>query len=257
MIKKLIINPLYVHLEVAIMCLIKVFHTEGEVIVNGDRNIIKANKLQEEEVSLKFFQKPSFVKSIIYGFFRESKAKRSYEYAVKLLSFNVLSPLPIAWYEEKTKMGLLADSFYICSYIRYDFTFRELIHDPLFPDRENILKQFTRFTFNMHENNVNFLDHSPGNTLIVKSETNPEKYEFYLIDLNRMKFEKLSINQRMDNFKKLWLSKKMVAIISKEYALLSNISEIDLYNELLKSSQGFKKKIVKKKYLKRMYKKRG
>lgn len=237
------------------MRLIKVFHTKGEIVVKGDRNIITVNKLGKDEVGLKFFKKPNFMKSIIYGFFRESKAKRSYDYAVKLLSFNVLTPLPIAWYEEKTKLGLLADSFYICSYIRYDFTFRELIHDPLFPDRENILKQFTRFTFNMHENNVNFLDHSPGNTLIVKSKIDPNKYDFYLIDLNRMKFQKLSISERMDNFKKLWLSKKMAAIISKEYALLSNISEIDLYNELLKSSKGFKNKIVKKKYLKRMYKK--
>lgn len=248
---------MYKHLEVEIMRLIKVFHVEGKVVVIGDRNIIKANILGDDEVGLKFFQKPNFIKAIIYGFFRESKAKRSYNYAVKLLSYNVSTPQPIAWYEEKTNLGLLADSFYICSYIKYDFTFRELIHDPLFPDRDNILKQFTQFTFNMHEHNVNFLDHSPGNTLIVKSKINPNQYDFYLIDLNRMKFEKLSMHERMDNFKKLWLSKKMVTIISKEYAKLSGVLEEELYDELLKSSQGFKRKIVKKKYLKRMYKKRG
>jgi hypothetical protein len=37
----------------------------------------------------------------------------------------------------------------------------ELIHDPLFPDRKNILEQFTEFTFRMHEASINFLDHSP------------------------------------------------------------------------------------------------
>jgi len=55
----------------------------------------------------------------------------------------------------------------------------------------------------MHEARVNFLDHSPGNTLVTKrGEGN---YDFYLIDLNRMKFQNLSIEDRMDNFKKMWL----------------------------------------------------
>jgi hypothetical protein len=36
----------------------------------------------------------------------------------------------------------------------------------------------------MHEASINFLDHSPGNTLIVKKSEG--KYDFYLVDLNRM-----------------------------------------------------------------------
>ena len=69
-----------------------------------------------------------------------------------------------------------------------------------------------------------------------------------------MKFEELSIEKRMDNFKKLWLSKTMVKIISNEYAKLSGESEENLLNVLMQKTQDFKRKITKKKYLKRKLK---
>ena len=66
-----------------------------------------------------------------------------------------------------------------------DLTFRELTKDLNYPDHEIILRAFTRFTFQLHENGINFLDHSPGNTLVKKVG---KEYEFYLVDLNRMNF---------------------------------------------------------------------
>jgi hypothetical protein len=160
-----------------------------------------------------------------------------------------LTPFPIAYIENRSRLGLLRDSYYVSQQIDYDFTIRELIHDPLFPDRNVILEQFTEFTFKMHEAKVNFLDHSPGNTLIVKKASG--QYEFYLIDLNRMNFKNLSIEERMDNFKKMWLSKKMVKVIAKAYARLSGEPEEKLHAILLEKTLQFKRKITKKKYLKR------
>ena len=66
-----------------------------------------------------------------------------------------------------------------------------------------------------------------------------------------MKFEDLSIEMRMDNFKKMWLSKQMVKVVAKKYAELSNLSEEKLYKILLEKTTQFKRKITKKKYLKR------
>ena len=105
----------------------------------------------------------------------------------------------------------------------------------------------------MHENRINFLDHSPGNTLIVKKGEG--QYDFYLIDLNRMTFEELSIAQRMDNFKKLWLSKTMVKIIARKYAVLSREDPEQLQRILLEKTIAFKRRITKKKWLKRKLKK--
>ncbi len=246
---RITIHSKYQNQETAIFNLIATFFGEGDLVVKGSRNTIKTNLLGNEKVSIKFFQKPGFIKSIVYSFFRSSKAKRSFDYANYLLQNGISTPFPIAFIEERNSFGLLENSFYICHQINYDFTIRELIHDPLFVERNSIIEQFTEFTFKMHQAKVNFLDHSPGNTLIVKKGNN--QYEFYLVDLNRMKFQELSIEQRMDNFKKMWLSKQMIKIVAKKYANLSNNSAEKLHTILLKKSTQFKRKITKKKYLKR------
>lgn len=252
---KIIINPKYIDQEKAILQLVNSFFKEGELIVEGSRNTIKSNVLGNEKVNIKFFQKPGLFKSIIYSFFRSTKAKRSYEYANYLLNHNIPTPLPIAYIEERGPLGLLGKSYYISEQIDYDFTIRELIHDPLFPERDLIMEQFTEFTYKMHQAQVNFLDHSPGNTLIVNNGGG--NYDFYLIDLNRMKFEELSMEQRMDNFKKMWLSKQMIKVVAKKYAALSNQAEEKIYPILLGKSIAFKRKINKKKYLKRKIGRKG
>ena len=246
---KIIVHPQYKTQENSILQLVTDFFTEGDLIVKGARNIIKSNVLRDKKVNIKFFQKPGIFKSIIYSFFRSTKAKRSFDYANYLIEHSILTPFPIAYIENRNRFGFLKDSYYICQQIDYDFTIRELIHDPLFPERTVILEQFAKFTFKMHEAKVNFLDHSPGNTLVVKKDSG--KYEFYLIDLNRMNFKNLSIEERIDNFKKMWLSKTMVKVIAKTYAQLSNESEEKLQSILLEKTNQFKRKITKKKYLKR------
>ena len=246
---KIILNPNYIKSEKSILQLVNSFFDQGNLIVQGSRNTIKSNFLENETINIKFFKKPGFIKSIIYSFFRSTKAKRSFDYANYLIDHLIETPIPIAYVEERNSLGFLGDSFYICQQIDYDFTIRELIHDPLFPNRNEILEEFTEFTFKMHEAKVNFLDHSPGNTLIIKNGNS--RYDFFLIDLNRMKFEDLSIEMRMDNFKKMWLSKQMVKVVAKKYAELSNLSEEKLYKILLEKTTQFKRKITKKKYLKR------
>ena len=249
---RIIIHSKYAAQEKAILQLVTAFFDAGNLIVKGSRNTIKSNVLGEEKVNIKYFKKPGVFKSVIYSFFRSTKAKRSYDYANYLLEHNIPTPFPIAYVEERNQFGLLGDSYYVSEQIDYDFTIRELIHDPLFPERNVILEQFTEFTFRMHEAKVNFLDHSPGNTLIIKKGAG--QYDFYLIDLNRMQFENLSIEARMDNFKKMWLSKSMVKVIAKKYAELSGQSEEKLHAVLLEKTLDFKRKITKKKWLKRKLK---
>jgi len=246
---RITIHPKYKNQEEAILQLVKTFFGAGDLIVKGSRNIIKSNFLGNEKVNIKFFQKPDFIKSIIYSFFRSTKAKRSFDYANYLLAHNIKTPFPIAFVEERAGLGLLGNSFYFCEQIDYDFTIRELIHNPLFPERDLIVEQFAEFTFKLHEAKINFLDHSPGNTLIVNNGNGT--YDFYLIDLNRMKFEDLSIEKRMDNFKKMWLSKQMIKVVAKKYAALSNESEEKIHTILLEKSTQFKRKTARKKYLKR------
>ena len=246
---QVILHPDFKNQKNSILQLVATFFNEGDLIVKGARNTIKSNDLEGKRVNIKYFAKPNLFKSIIYSFFRSTKAKRSFDYANYLLVHNIATPAPIAYVENRNRLGFLSESYYICDQVEYDFTIRELIHNPLFPDRKNILEQFTEFTFRMHEASINFLDHSPGNTLIVKKSEG--KYDFYLVDLNRMKFENLSIEARMGNFKKMWLSKTMVKIVASTYSKLSQQPEAVLHKILLKTTTSFKRKITKKKYLKR------
>ncbi len=227
------------------------FDEKGETFY-AKRNTIKIFQVEEEEWNIKSFKIPHLINKIAYRFFRKSKAQRSFEYATHLLQQGILTPKPIAFLEKYTFLGL-GNSFYISENLHYDLTFRELIHDKKYPDRENILKQFTSFTFQLHEKGIHFLDHSPGNTLIVAKEK--QLYDFYLIDLNRMKFGTMDFNSRMKNFANLTLTDDMIAIISKQYAVLyrkdyalvkntmTEISETTAVKRAKK--QAFKKKIGK------------
>lgn len=160
-----------------------------------------------------------------------------------MIECGVSTPFPIAYIEQTSVFGLKS-SYYISEHIDYDFEFRALIHNPKFSEREKILQQFAAFTFKLHQNNVNFLDHSPGNTLVVKTENS---YQFYLIDLNRMRFENMTFKKRMHNFRRLWLSKTMIKVIAKKYSELYNKPYQETHDLMLKHSMDFQHKINRKK----------
>jgi hypothetical protein len=237
-------HPKHQSWSVEILGLVDDFNIKGENVIQGDRNAIKRFDLNGKSINIKSFKAPKAINAFIYKFIRKSKAKRSFEYAEKLLSLDILTPFPVAYIEEFSIFGL-KKSYYISEHIDFDFDFRALIHNPKFPDRENILTQFTKFTFKLHENRVNFLDHSPGNTLIVKKANNT--YDFYLIDLNRMRFETMNFNKRMHNFRRLWLSKAMLKIIAEAYAKLSNKTYQETHDVMLRYSRRFQRKIDSKK----------
>lgn len=225
------------------------FASIGDNVTEGARNIIKKLDVDGKTFNIKKFKTPNFFQSLVYKYLRKSKARRSYEYALRLKELKINTPSPVAYLEDFS-VGL-NESYYISEHLAYDFDFRKLNHNPNFPDRDNILKKFARFSYDLHEKGVNFLDHSPGNTLIVDTKTGEERYKFYLIDLNRMKFEPLNLDQRMHNLRRLWLSKKMIHIIAKEYAAISGNNLDEVHRLMTKHSRAFQKKVNSKKLKRR------
>jgi hypothetical protein len=130
-----------------------------------------------------------------------------------------------------------------------DLTFRELTKDLNYPDHEIIIRAFTRFTYNLHQKGVNFLDHSPGNTLIVKIDGG---YDFYLVDLNRMKFMDLCIEVRIANFAKLTTNKYIVKLMSDEYSKCIGKSSDYIFKIMWKHTCEFQYKYQRKKRIKKM-----
>jgi hypothetical protein len=240
----IIIHSKFTSYSKAISKAIRDFESSGKTVLKGDRNTIKYIEIEGLNMNIKQFKTPNIFNAFIYKFIRKSKARRSFEYGVILTQKSILTPTPIAYFETFSWFGL-KQSYYVSQHVTYDFDFRVLIHDLKIPNRFEILKQFTAFTFKLHEQKINFLDHSPGNTLIVKSDAG--QYNFYLIDLNRMRFETMSLRKRMHNFRRLWLSKAMIHIMSVEYAALSKIPLPEIQKLMLHYSRQFQKKIDSKK----------
>ncbi len=222
------------------------FDIKGEDYGNQDRNSLKLFELEGKTINVKSFRVPNLVNQIAYKFFRKSKAQRSFEYGKKLQSLNIGTPQPIGYYEFKTSF-LFKKSYYISEQLDCDLTYRELTIDLDYPNHEEILRAFTRFTFRLHENNVQFLDHSPGNTLIKKTA---EGYDFYLVDLNRMKFQKMDLETRIQNFAKLTTHKSMVKIMSDEYAKCCSINSEDIFEMMWKFTQDFQDRYWRKQRIK-------
>ncbi len=228
------------------------FKSSGEFLSDGARNKIKLFEVGRHTINVKSFKVPNLLNTFIYKYFRKSKARRSFEYANLLLSKAIGTPKPIAFCENFSALGLL-DSYYVSEHLAADLTFRELVTDPNYPDHENILRQFTRFSFNLHERGIEFMDHSPGNTLIKKEDEN--QYSFYLVDLNRMKFhESMSIELRMKNLSRLTPKKEMVAIMSNEYAKLSGQHESQIFQLFWQETSDFQQRYHKKIRLKKKLK---
>lgn len=214
---------------------IKNFENDGHTLSKA-RNTIKIFEFSGLKINVKAFQKPNFVNKIAYRYFRKSKAQRSFEHAAFLLKKGIGTPKPIAYFQENSSV-FFGKSYYVSEHLDYDLTYRDIIHDQTFPNRHEILKQFTRFTHRLHENGIEFLDHSPGNTLIVVNGT---EYEFYLVDLNRMKFhENMDYNTRIKNFKKLTSDKNMVATMSGEYAKLTGNDYHKVFSDMWENTAKF------------------
>ena len=247
-----IINPDFKFLEDDLKKVLQNFKTEGVLIGTDKRNAIKYFKVGAITINVKSFKKPSFINSIVYKYFRKSKARRSFEYANRLLENGVGTPQPIAFFEEYSLFGL-AKSFYISEQMQSDLTYRELVLNLDYPDYENILRQFTQFSFELHEKGIEFLDHSPGNTLI-KSCGNG-KYAFFLVDLNRMNFDQnLSFERRMKNLSRLTHREDMVAMMSDEYAKLYRQSYEKIFEKMNVLTSKFQKKYHRKIELKKKLK---
>ncbi|CAM3077165.1 lipopolysaccharide kinase InaA family protein [Flavobacterium frigoris] len=236
-----------------ILRFIKEFNSDlGTVFGNGDRNIIKLFELEEKKINVKSFKIPNIVNKVAYKYFRKSKAKRSFEYATILLEKGIGTPEPLAYFENFNNLGLL-DSYYVSEHLQADLTFRELVEVPDYPDHDNILRQFTKFTFDLHQKGIEFLDHSPGNTLIKKGQN--DTYSFYLVDLNRMNFhETMDFEMRMKNFSRLTPKKEMIVIMSNEYAKYYSESETAVFEKMWQFTVQFQDEFARKRRLKKKLK---
>ena len=216
------------------------YFSQSNVVLQDDRNTIKVVEFNNEPLVIKSFKRPHPLNRFIYSYLKKSKARRAYEFALKIPEF---TPKAIA-YIEYSSSTLLTNSYFICEKFDADFNMQA----PLFqhhPDKTNILRQFAQFVFQLHGAQILHQDLSPGNILI---GINDSGYEFQIIDINRMVFKPPSIRQRAKNFSKLWANDDDLRLMLKVYASMTGLGsrfiELGLkYNQQNKARKTRKRKI--------------
>ena len=215
------------------------YFNNAEKTIHKARNEIKIISFNEKQFVVKSFKKPSFIKSIYYTK-NHSKAKRSYEYSIKLNDFTPEAIAYIEFYENNK----LSNSFYISEYFEYDYTIKEPLRQIGFENKTKVLNEFAIFSSKLHDNGILHLDYSAGNILIKEKD---DKYIFKIVDVNRMIFKTLSLNEKLKNFDMLWANNENMTIIATQYAKSNNL-DIEMvvkkalwYSFRLKLFKNFKK----------------
>jgi len=224
------------------------FNQEKNIVIYDKRNIIKIVEFESKKYVVKYFKIPHLLNQIIYRFFRDSKAKRSFYNSMRLRQMDVHTPEPIGYIEFPIRFRF-KESFYVSEFFDFDFEIRAVFTDENFEDRENILQKFIEYTYMLHKKGVYHIDYSPGNILIKKEANN---YIFSIIDVNRMKFIEFDNNLRMKSISKLTNSKEDNHFMVQHYAKVSNIDEITLQNALDTALKEQEKYLANKKRLKKI-----
>lgn len=233
---KIVLNPQYEKYRTFIEEIPAIFPHEGKTI-QDKRNTIKVLERNGIFFNVKKFRIPLFINRIIYTFFRKTKTWRSYNYSMEINCRGFQSPEPVAYIEEY-RVGLLSDSYYICLQAPYSQEIREFYFGPL-EGYEDLFSAFARYTAALHEAGIYHKDYSPGNILIGKKD---EKFDFYLVDTNRMRFGPVSLREGCRSFERLFDNDEVYEFIAKEYAIGRNLD----IEECIQWTNYYKTRFLKK-----------
>lgn len=211
---KIFTNPQTPQHKEFISRLPEIFEQEGEIIYQG-RNVLKRFVNEGEKIIVKSYCNPLWFNRFIYRFFRSPKAVRSYEYADMLLKIGVGTPKPIGYYIETNGLWI-GRTYFACLESECPYTYRDF-RKTQFDNENEILLAIADTTALLHEKGIIHKDYSAGNILF---GTFDGKVKIEIIDLNRIRFREISIDEGCRNFDRIPGDKNVLRILSNEYAKL-------------------------------------
>ncbi|MCC8117960.1 MAG: hypothetical protein LIP09_04310 [Bacteroidales bacterium] len=216
---KIIVNP--AHPEIKAFA--EKIASEGlpsgsEIIYNGRRNQIYKLSAGGRLVTVKAFRVPNPINSVAYATVRKSKARRSYEYALRLNEKGIHSPSPLAYIEKRNGITL-ARSYYICDFVDAPTVRNWEQRD----DADEMLSALAQDMVKMHRLGIWHKDFSPGN--ILAKGNSKDGYEFYYVDINRMKFDVFDSKKLMQNFRCINLDERETRRLARHFAAAAGLDE--------------------------------
>ena len=213
----------------------------GDTLHSG-RNLIKRLRItstegESIEVCVKAFAVPARLQGFVYSHVRRSKALRCISNATTLLEKGVDTPDPIACIEFR-EYGCLRRSHYVSRYWHHDYDLRALLYRGVSNSRAThaLLEQLAAFTATQHDQGVMHLDYNPGNILV---RARGGGFDFSLVDLNRLRFKHLGINDRISGLVRLTTIAEYLRIIGGRYATLYGVDPDDFCRRLEAAQRRF------------------
>jgi hypothetical protein len=72
---------------------IKNFFKQNSNTIHKARNELKVIEYKNVQTVVKAFKIPNIINQVVYAYFRDSKAKKSYQNAIKLKNLNINTPI--------------------------------------------------------------------------------------------------------------------------------------------------------------------
>lgn len=213
-------NSLYEHLSPLIDSVVASgLPVDSRMVYDGPRNTVVAVTAEDgTDVSIKAFRVPIWINRIAYGMLRPSKASRSFNNAMRLISLGFDTPEPIAYAEQRT-LGLFGRSYYFCRHIHGVSEVRNIER---LPECEDIMAEIAVLMVRLHRAGVLVKDFSPGNVLYRTDAEGRRRY--MLVDINRMAFDVHDHERLMSMFTRMMNTEKLTARLAYHYCRAAGIA---------------------------------
>ncbi len=211
----MLLNPKYAHLRDWLERLPEEFSRLGEVIYDKRNQLRVVTAPDGTVVNIKRYRTPRQPNRLVYSLgIRQPKGLRAFRYPSRLLERGIDTPEPIAYIEQR-HWGMLGECYFVSVQSPLCHTLYEA-GNAAEGTYEALADALGRFTAAMHESEVLHLDYSPGNILWDTDEQG--RYRFAVVDINRMRFGKVNMEDGCQALCRLWGPKRFIELVARSYA---------------------------------------
>lgn len=219
----IVVNSAYAQLGDFLRQLPVQFDTLGRIIHDG-RNTVRTVSRDGLTLVVKRFKCPMWFQRVAYTWFRPTKARRAYEFALRFRNLGIDTPRPVA-YVETREGGLFSRGYFVS-----EGDFRPScvpFGNGSGLEGEAMIAALARQLCDLHRLGILHGDLNLSN--ILYEETDPGQWHFAFIDINRTRFVKGTVTKDMAAENLCWLThnRPLLMQVCRAYARLRRWDEAD------------------------------
>ena len=193
------------------------FDSSGRLIYNERNKVRLIDAPDGTPLAVKRFKRPNIVQRLDYTFRRPSKARRAFDFGVRLVELGIDTPQPVACIETY-EYGLFTQGYFV-SLVNNDPDARILREH--YADHMPLLQAVAAFIATMHERGFLHGDPNLSNFIYHADAADPTGYHVATIDINRSHFVvHPSRRQCLDGLFRITHVRPVLRLIVEHYARL-------------------------------------